>query len=98
MTLTRVLALEAARAGVRVNAVAPGMIDTPMAMRRAVDDQGRVDAAKRERVLERTRQRNPLGIEGRPEDVAHAVLFLASDAARYITGQVLHPNGGSPLV
>ncbi|MDJ0867874.1 MAG: SDR family NAD(P)-dependent oxidoreductase [Myxococcota bacterium] len=98
VTLTRVLALEAARAGVRVNAVAPGMIDTPMAMRRAVDDQGRVDAAKRERVLERTRQRNPLGIEGRPEDVAHAVLFLASDAARYITGQVLHPNGGSPLV
>lgn len=96
--LTQVLALEVARSGVRINAVAPGMIDTPMAGRRFRGPDGSLTAEGREQMLAFVRKRNPLGIEGWPEDVAHAIQFLASDAARYVTGQVIHPNGGSPMV
>ena len=98
VALTRVLALEVARRGVRVNAVAPGMIDTPMAGRRFRAPDGSQTPEQREAQLIEIRERNPLGIEGHPEDAANTILFLASDASRYMTGQVLHPNGGSPIV
>ncbi|MDJ0785397.1 MAG: SDR family NAD(P)-dependent oxidoreductase [Myxococcota bacterium] len=96
--LTQVLAMEVADAGIRVNAVAPGAIDTPMAGQRFREPDGSMTAENRERMLEFVRQSNPLGVEGWPEDVAYAIQYLASDAARYITGQVIHPNGGTPLV
>jgi 3-oxoacyl-[acyl-carrier protein] reductase len=98
VALTRVLAAEVGPAGVRVNAVAPGMVETDMASASARRPDGTIDPARMERVRERTRQRNPLRTTGRPEDVAYAILFLASDASRYVTGQVLHPNGGVPMV
>ena len=98
VALTRSVASEVARRRIRVNAIAPGMVDTPMALGRAVGEDGRIDPERREAALAAARERNPLGIEGRPEDIAHAVLFLASDASRYMTGQVLHPNGGAPMV
>ena len=80
--LTRSLAREYANRGVRVNAVAPGYIATDMT------------EALGEKVREALLAQVPVGRLGAPEDVARAVAFLASDRASYITGQVLHVNGG----
>jgi NAD(P)-dependent dehydrogenase (short-subunit alcohol dehydrogenase family) len=82
--LTRVMALDLAPKGVRVNAVAPGTIVTDMA--RAVLS----DEATRQRVMSRT----PMGRFGEPAEVANAVAFLASDAASYITGEIVFIDGG----
>jgi 3-oxoacyl-[acyl-carrier protein] reductase len=80
--LTRSLAREVGSRGITVNAVAPGFIETDMTRGLAADVQ--------KALLERI----PLGRFGAVEDVAAAVRFLASDAAAYITGQVIHVNGG----
>ena len=79
---TKSLARELARYHVRVNAVAPGFMDTDMT--RAIDPE----------IREHVRQQIPLGHFGTADDVAAAILFLASDDARYITGEVLSVNGG----
>src|SRR5262245_42834722 len=81
--LTKTLALELAAYGVRVNAVAPGRIDTPR-VRASYTDTDCVAAAKG----------IPLGHAGLPEDVAEAVAYLAGDAAKHMTGQTIHVNGG----
>jgi 3-oxoacyl-[acyl-carrier protein] reductase len=80
--LTKAVARELGRAQVTVNAIAPGLIETEM-MRNAPDDVKQKALA--EIVLERL---------GTPEDVAHAVVFLASDKARHITGEVIRVDGG----
>jgi 3-oxoacyl-[acyl-carrier protein] reductase len=80
--LTKSLAQEVGSRNITVNCVAPGFIDTDMT--RALTD------AQRAQLLERI----PLGRLGLPEDVAHAVAFLASREAGYITGATLHVNGG----
>ncbi len=82
MGLTKSVAREYASRKITVNAVAPGFIDT--AMTRAMGQDAK-DALSKQ---------IPLGRLGQPADVAEAVRFLASDAAEYITGQVLHVNGG----
>jgi 3-oxoacyl-[acyl-carrier protein] reductase len=97
VVLTRVLAAEVGPSGIRVNAVSPGFIETGMGTRHARNPDGSFDQEKLEEVRASQRRRNPLRMTGRPEDVANAVLFLASDASRYMTGQVLHPNGGLPM-
>jgi len=79
---TRSLARELARFRVRVNAVCPGAIDTPMTR------------ALPEPALEGVRRMTPLGRLGEPHEIASAVLYLASDDAAFVTGQYLSPNGG----
>jgi len=98
VSLTRTLALELAKSGIRVNAIAPGMIDTQMAGRRYRNADGSQTPEQRAAMLADTKERLPLGIPGEPRDIAQAVLYLASDASRYMTGQVLHPNGGQLMV
>ena len=80
--LTRSLAMELAPSGIRVNCVAPGVIDTDM-----VQVLG-------EETLRALAEQTPLGRLGTPEDIAAAVAFLASDGAGFITGQVLTADGG----
>jgi 3-oxoacyl-[acyl-carrier protein] reductase len=92
--LTRVLASELGPVGVRVNAVAPGFVETAMTSRHFTAADGTVDDAHRTAVLGAVARTTPLRTVGRPEDVAHAVLYLASDASRFVTGQILRPNGG----
>ncbi|HEV3258458.1 MAG TPA: 3-oxoacyl-ACP reductase FabG [Gemmataceae bacterium] len=82
IALTKVLAKELARRGVTVNAVAPGVIQTPML------------GVMRPEVLAEYEKQIPVGRIGRPEDVAHAVLFLACQESGYITGQTLPVTGG----
>jgi NAD(P)-dependent dehydrogenase (short-subunit alcohol dehydrogenase family) len=84
MQLTKSLAVAWAKDGIRVNAVAPGWIATPLTQ--ALQD----DAARSQGILDRT----PMGRWGRPADVAKAVLFLASDQAAFITGAILPVDGG----
>jgi len=98
VSLTRSLAAEVGRHGIRVNAVAPGYVEGGMSARRARRADGSVDPEKLAEVREQVRRRVPLGVLSQPDDVALAVLYLASDASRTTTGQVLHPNGGRPML
>jgi len=82
MGFTKTVAREVAPRGITVNAVAPGFIDTEMT------------AVLPEKVRESFIQQIPLGRMGKPEDVAETVYWLCSDAAGYITGQIVHVNGG----
>ncbi|MFF8640445.1 SDR family NAD(P)-dependent oxidoreductase [Streptomyces sp. NPDC015345] len=84
--LTKTLATEVGPHAIRVNAVAPGWIRTPMTERH--DSQAQ---AHTEEVMTRMA---PLGRVGEPDDIAHAVLHLAADASSFTTGQILRPNGG----
>ena len=85
-TLTRSLAVELGPQGVRVNAITPGPVPTPGA-RAVVDDAG----------YELRRRKTPLGRLGREDDIANAIAFLFSKEADFITGTVLHVDGGCSL-
>jgi NAD(P)-dependent dehydrogenase (short-subunit alcohol dehydrogenase family) len=85
VSATRALAIELAKHGITVNCVAPGLIDTPLLQ------------AEPPEVMERLLTAQPMGTLGSSADVAHAARFLASPAARAITGQVLYVCGGKSL-
>jgi len=87
--LTRVAAKEGGPVGVRVNCVAPGYIVTPMTQRGEPERMEAVNASMR--------RRSVLGTAGKPDDIANAVLYLASDASSFMTGQTLRPNGGTAM-
>jgi len=84
--LVRGLAVELARDGIRVNGIAPGYIRTAQALSKqhSLGPEG----------LEKAAAFIPMGRVGEPEDIADVALFLASDAARYLTGQVITVDGG----
>lgn len=85
VSLTRALALEFGRCNVTVNCIAPGLIDTPLIRNLRPDVQERLIKAQ------------PTPIIGQPYDIAYTVLFLAAEEARYITGQIIHVDGGKSL-
>jgi 3-oxoacyl-[acyl-carrier protein] reductase len=80
--LTKSTAKELASRGITVNAIAPGFIETDMT------------AVLPEEIKKEMLSQVPLGRPGKPEDVAAVALFLASEAASYVTGQVIHVSGG----
>ena len=81
--LTRSMAIDYARSGIRVNAICPGPTDTPM-LRKALTPEE----------LEAFAKTFPMGRLGRPEEIAGAAVFLASDDASFVTGAILHVDGG----
>lgn len=83
LSLTRALAQSLAKQGIRVNGVAPGPIWTPL-----------IPASFTAEQVDEFGKNTPLGRPGQPDEVAPAYIFLASEDASYITGQVIHPNGG----
>ena len=89
--LTRCVALELASAGVRVNAVNPGVTVTNL-HRRSGMDESRYAA-----FLERSKETHPLGRPGQPQEVASLILFLASDRAGWMTGETIPIDGGRHL-
>jgi len=80
--LTKSLAMELGPAGIRVNAICPGVIDTPMT------------AEIPEAFINTLVSATPLGRQGQPEDIARAALYLAGEESSFVTGQWLSPNGG----
>jgi NAD(P)-dependent dehydrogenase (short-subunit alcohol dehydrogenase family) len=88
--LTRAMALDHAAEGLRVNAVCPGEIDTPMLVREAEVESDDLDD-----YLAQLADESPNGRIGTPEEVAALVLFLASDAATHITGTAIPIDGGA---
>jgi len=86
--MTRAMATELSPQGIRVNCVAPGFIATDMSAKALNNDPER-----KSKVFSRT----PMGKLGDPEDIADAVLYLSSDAARYITGVILPVDGGNSI-
>jgi NAD(P)-dependent dehydrogenase (short-subunit alcohol dehydrogenase family) len=83
-SLTRTLSVELASRGIRVNAIGPGVIETPMTQM-WTDDESWMAAYT---------ENNPLGRLGQPLDIANTALFLASDESSFFTGELLQPNGG----
>ncbi len=80
--ITKSLAKELGRKGVRVNAVAPGFIETPMTENLP------------EKILQMMKDKTPMGRLGKPDDIAYALLYLASDEANFVNGAVLSVDGG----
>jgi NAD(P)-dependent dehydrogenase (short-subunit alcohol dehydrogenase family) len=86
--MTKAMAVELSPEGIRINCVAPGFIATNMSAK-ALDS----DPQRKQKVLSRT----PMGKLGLPEDVAEAIVYLSSDAAKYVTGVVLPVDGGNSI-
>ena len=80
--MTKTLAKELGKKGIRVNAVAPGFIATPMT------------SAVPEKILEMMKEKTPLRRLGEPKDIANAYLYLASDESNFVNGAVLSVDGG----
>ncbi|MEC7827081.1 MAG: glucose 1-dehydrogenase [Actinomycetota bacterium] len=86
--LTKSVALELGQEGIRVNAICPGVVATPLA-------HGPLDEERREKFRDRFGRHQPIGRVGEPEDIAQAALFLASDDSTFITGTAMVVDGGA---
>ena len=94
---TQSLAMELAPAGITVNAVCPGGVDSERLDYLGRREDGSYDEEVRAAEIRRREALNPLGRLTRPEDVAEVVAFLASDGAEYLTGQAINVAGGSVM-
>jgi 3-oxoacyl-[acyl-carrier protein] reductase len=92
--LTRTLAMESGRFGIRVNAIAPGATVTNFTKRHLYDDEGNFSQEKYDAFVEAQKRMSPLGRSGEAIDQAYLMLFLASEASRWCTGQTWRCNGG----
>jgi 3-oxoacyl-[acyl-carrier protein] reductase len=92
--LTKTLATEVGRHGIRVNAIAPGMILTNFSRHNFTDADGNIVQEKLDQYHKRASAMAPLGRAGEAEDVARSFLYLVSNAAEFVTGQIERPNGG----
>jgi 3-oxoacyl-[acyl-carrier protein] reductase len=92
--LTQSMAVEVGRSGVRVNSIAPGFIPTNMTARYYTKPDGSIDEDAKAAVLAPMAKFAPLRRVGLTSDIAYCVLYLASDASSFVTGQLLSPNGG----
>ncbi len=92
--LTKTAAVEGGPHGIRVNGIAPGVIHTNFSRHNFVDEEGSVVPEKVEQYKKRFGAMAPLGRVGEAQDVANAILYLVSDGAGFMTGQILRPNGG----
>ena len=95
--LTKTLAWEAGPLGIRVNALAPGVIETNFSRHNFVDEDGNVDPERLEKYRARFGAMAPLKRVGSAQDVADSILFLVSERASFMTGQILRPNGGTAM-
>ena len=95
--LTKTLATEVGPAGVRVNAIAPGVIHTNFSKHNYTDAEGNEDPERVEKYKSRFGNMAPLRRVGEAQDVADSILFLCSGAASFMTGQILRPNGGTAM-
>jgi NAD(P)-dependent dehydrogenase (short-subunit alcohol dehydrogenase family) len=86
--MTRAMAVELSPKGIRINAIAPGFIETAMTAKAL-----NTDPEPKQKVFGRT----PMGYMGQPSDIGDAALFLATDAAKYITGVILPVDGGNSI-
>jgi 3-oxoacyl-[acyl-carrier protein] reductase len=94
MHLTKTAAVELGEYGIRANAIAPGFIDTPMVSPYWTRDDGTVDDKAKADTLRSRASGSPLKATGHTTDITYAMLYLASDASQFMTGQTLRPNGG----
>ncbi len=95
--LSRSLAAAWGDRGVRVNAIAPGWIDTPMNERHVLTDTGDVDPDRKAAYVDKMSKIGVLGVAGHPDDIAYAALYLCAPVGRFVTGQVMRPNGGATM-
>ena len=96
--LTMSLASELGPSGIRVNAIAPGVTLTHFTTRHLIDAEGNRDQALYDEKVAAYQKMSPIGVVGDPADQALQVLYLASDASRFVTGAILRANGGVGMV
>ncbi len=92
--MTRTLAMEVGKHGVRANVVAPGWTRTGMTDEQFTDAEGQIDEQAADAMTAMQAQFTPMRRVAEPDDAADAIVYLASDSARFITGQTLRPHGG----
>jgi 3-oxoacyl-[acyl-carrier protein] reductase len=92
--LTKSLAVEVGKFGIRVNAIAPGATITPFTERHLIGPDGEMNTQYYDQFVEAMKKQSPLGLVGDPIDQAYLIQYLISDAARFCTGSIWRNNGG----
>lgn len=95
--LTKTLALEVGKHGIRVNTIAPGFTVTPFTSRHLLEEDGSVNQEKYDAFVDQMKRLSPLRRVGEPEDQAYLILYLVSDAAKFSTGTIWRANGGQAM-